>query len=148
MIILIEMRGLPSLYDQRFVRCRFWLFLTPLCPFWPYLGIFELFRSSESYEICEKLIMTFVIKMMGLPFFTTKGSWNIDLGSIGPLFVPYDHFWSILTPFGPFCLYLGIFVHFQSSEKYKIDTKQSLKHDICDWNEGSAMFIRPKVREI
>ena len=81
-------------------------------------------------------------------FSTTKGSWNIDFCSIGPLLAPFNLFWSHIDQFWSLLCLFAHFEHFRSSEKYKIDIKESLKHYITDSNEGSTKFLRPKVREL
>ena len=85
-----------SLWDS------FWPFLTSFGPVWPYLGIFEPFRSSERYEICEKQIETWTLwlKWGVYRISTTKGFWDVDFVSIGLLLALFDLFWSLLTLFG------------------------------------------------
>ena len=51
--------------------------------------------------------MVFLIEMMGIPGFYDQS------------FVRY-RFWPVLTSFGPFSSYLGIFEHFRSYKRYEI----------------------------
>ena len=50
-------------------------------------------------------------------------------------------FWPVLTSFGPFLPYLGIFEHFRSSERYKIYETLIDTHDASDKIEGSTSFL-------
>ena len=102
MIFLIKMRGLPSLYDQRFTRYRLWALLIPFGPFWPYLGIFEHFRLSDRYATYETLTETwsFWLKWGVYQVSTTNGSRDIDSWLFWPLLVPSDPIRGFLSTSG------------------------------------------------
>ena len=144
MIFLIELRGLTSFCDQWFARYRFWVLLTP---FWSLLTLFGHFWALPViwqvwyiWNINRNMI--FLIKMRGLPSFYNQ---RFARYRFLALLIP---FYALLTPCCPFLPYLGIFENLRSSEKYEINMKQSLKHDIFDWNEGFSKFLQPKVNEI
>ena len=101
MIFLIKLRGLPSFYDQRLTRYRFWALLTPFGHIWPCLVILRHFRSSERYELYETLIgiWCFWSKWGVYQVSKINGSWYIDFC---PLLTLFGHFWPLLTLFGQF----------------------------------------------
>ena len=158
------MRGLPSFSDRRLewdiefgsigpllsLFDLFWSVLTPFGlsdAFWSLLALFAHFWAVpviwEVWNEYETVIETWYFwwKWGVYQVSTTKGSWDIDFGSMGP-------FWPLMTSFGPFRPLLVLFEHFRSSENYEINMKQSLEHGISDWNEGFTRFLRPKFREI
>ena len=104
MIFLMEMRGLPNFYNQRFVRYRFWPVLARFGPFLQYLVIFEHFRSSERYEIYETLIEKWCFRFRwGVnQVFRRRGSRDIGFDP------PFGPFYPILTHFGHFMVLLVI----------------------------------------
>ena len=107
MTFLIEMKGLPSFNDQRFVRYRFWPVLTSFGPFLPYLGIFEHFWLSERYEIYETLIEKWCFSLKWGVYQVSRTRGTPDIG--------FDPHLGYFTPFWHILCILG---HFQSSERY------------------------------
>ena len=103
MIFLSEMTGLPSFYDQRFVRYRIWPILTSFGPFLSLMGIFELFQSPERYEICETLIKTwcFWVKWGVNQVSRRRGSRDIGVDpNFTPILTHFGHFWALWVIWG------------------------------------------------
>ena len=104
-MFLIDLRGLASLKDQRFVIYRFLPLLTLFGHFWPLLTLFLAILSTSGYLIGMNFIIIdrnmMILTWMGLPTLYDKRFviyWFWPL--LTPFLATFDHFWAILSTSG------------------------------------------------